>query len=265
MTSSNTSLLDSKKRYNSVNCKDDKQAIRRILSQSISHLHPNILTSQRDEKSISIPLGVPCLDENLPNGGLFPSALHEIVAGIRLNHANNFISVASACGFAAFILARLSNYYGTFPASIMWCRQQKSINGDLYIHGLSEYGLSHDQLLIIQAVDVRQTLWAMEEGLSDGNLIAVIGEVETLDFVALRRLQLAAESGRTTAILLYREQSFSYNTPSYTRWRITPYSLSNPLPHDRASTFEWLIELIKCRGGKTFTCRLTASDFSIHI
>ena len=45
-------------------------------------------------------------------------------------------------------------------------------------------------------------LWAMEEGLRSGAVSAVLGEVATVPPIALRRLQLAAETGGATGLLL---------------------------------------------------------------
>lgn len=237
----------------------DRQAMLTALRQRIRHLDPGIVWRQGRENPVVVPLGVSPLDEHLPGGGLFPHALHEIVAGAGPENQSNH---AAATGFAAFMLARLSKHDRQMPAPVLWCRQQTNKSRELYVPGLAAYGMSHDQLLMAQGLSAQEVLWAMEEGLASGALGAVIGEPDTLEPVALRRLQLAAESGQTTALLLSTERALPTSTPAYTRWRVTPHTLSNPMPHAAAAMFDWRVELVKCRGGRPATWQLNAADFA---
>jgi len=245
----------------------DKQAMLTALRQRIRHLDPGVVWHQGRENSAIIPLGVDQLDEHLPGGGLFPHALHEVVAGagpLSAGSHDDAAGRAAATGFAAFLLARLSRQGGEKPAPVLWCRQHVNKGGDLYVPGLAAYGLDYDHLLMARGLSAQEVLWAMEEGLGSGALAAVIGEPGTLDPVALRRLQLASESGRTTAILLSTERALPASTPAYTRWRIVPQPLMTPLPHASAAMFNWCVELVKCRGGRQATWQLNANDFACH-
>lgn len=241
----------------------DRQAMLTALRQRIRHLDPGVVWRQgRDDQAV-VSLGVAPLDDHLPGGGLFPHALHEVVAGAG---PDDVAERAAATGFAAFMLARFSRQGGDrSPAPVLWCCQGGSGHcGDLYIPGLAAYGLDHDQLLMARGLSAQEVLWAMEEGLACGALAAVVGEPGKLDAVALRRLQLAAEAGRTTALLLSTERALPASSPAYTRWRITPRPLGPSIPHASAAMFHWQVALLKCRGGRPATWQLSADDFSCH-
>jgi protein ImuA len=89
----------------------------------------------------------------------------------------------------------------------------------------------------------------MEEGLKAKSLGAVLGEIETLDLTASRRLQLAAEAGGVTAFVLRRwrlmeraARDAAQPIAAVTRWRIA----SLPTQSDLC----WRVELTRCRGGR---------------
>src|SRR3546814_2050625 len=65
----------------------------------------------------------------------------------------------------------------------------------------------------------------MEEGLRHGGLAVVVGEVARVSMASTRRLQLAAEEGGTTALMLKRwrkngEDPLAVPSAAMTRWRI---------------------------------------------
>ena len=70
---------------------------------------------------------------------------------------------------------------------------------------------------------------AMEEGLREKGLAAVIGEVTRLGLTASRRLQLAAETSGVPAFILRRwwnvaeKELTGLPTAAATRWRIAPF------------------------------------------
>lgn len=239
----------------------EHQAMLAALRQRIRHLDPGVVWRQgRDDQAV-VPLDIAPLDDHLPGGGLFPHALHEVVAGAG---PGNIAARAAATGFAAFVLARLSRQGDRHPpAPVLWCCQRgNGRRGGLYMPGLAAYGLSHDHVLVAQGLSSQEILWAMEEGLASGALAAVIGEPGKLDMIALRRLQLAAESGRTTALLLCTERALPASSPAYTRWHITPRPLESSIPYASAAMFHWQVALTKCRGGRPATWHLNSSDFS---
>src|SRR5512147_2926362 len=161
-------------------------------------------------------LGVVAIDAVLPRGGLPRACLHEIVAAG---------AGGAAAAFAAVLLARLAGDGG----SVVWCRHHPGLHATkLYGPGLAAFGLDLRRLLVVRARREIDVLWAMEEGQRSGAVSAVLGEVAAAPPIALRRLQLAAETGGTTGLLL---RPFGAPAPAgsaTTRWRVA-FVPSHPL------------------------------------
>jgi hypothetical protein len=75
-------------------------------------------------------------------------------------------------------------------------------------------------LLVAQGRTTVDVLWTMEECLRSGAASAVLGEVADLQPIALRRLQLAAEAGGITALLLRPFGSGVGIASATTCWRV---------------------------------------------
>lgn len=168
------------------------------------------------------PLGLPVLDGAL-GGGLPTGCLQEVIGG----------DDAAAGGFCAFLLGRLM----TAGRSVLWGWIGE---GDLYPPGLAAYGLDPARVILVSAAGPADLLWAMEEGLRSPALAGVMMEVDRLDLVASRRLQLAAASGGVTGFLLARgRRAPAAVSAAALRWRI------DGLPGER-----WRVLLERRRGGK---------------
>ncbi len=167
-------------------------------------------------------LGLPALDAAL-GGGLPTGCLQEIIGG----------SDGAAAGFAAFLLGRLARE----GRSVLWGWIGE---GDLYPPGLAAYGLDPARVILLAAPGPADLLWAMEEGLRCPALAGVAVEVERLDLVAGRRLQLAAAAGGVTGFLLARgRRPPAAVSAAALRWRV------ETLPGER-----WRVELLRRRGGR---------------
>jgi protein ImuA len=186
--------------------------------------------------------GLPPIDRALPGGGLPTACLHELTAAAPAD--------GSAAGFAAALLALLGEAEGARPRSVLWC----AAGNGLYGPGLAGYGLDTRRLVLVRGRSQADLLWAMEESLRSGAVAAVLGEVQDADLTATRRLQLAAEAGRSTALLLRTSQQKpgeSKPAPSaaVTAWRIAA-APSAPAPYGIGVGAErWRVELVRCRGG----------------
>jgi protein ImuA len=196
---------------------------------------------QRSQEAL--PLGIPEIDAVLPGGGLPPAHLHEIIAAD---------TGASATGFSAVLLARLAG-----EGSIIWCRRCPGLHGiKLYGPGIAAFGLNLHRLLLVRVRREIEVLWAMEEGLRSGSVSAVLGEAATVPPIALRRLQLAAETGGATGLLLRPPDAALAVVSATTRWRVSslPTTLTFPprgsFPirgESVRSRVRWRIELLRCR------------------
>lgn len=173
-----------------------------------------------DDPPAPLPFGAAAIDAALPWGGLPRACLHEVGG-----------TVGAATGFCAALLARLAEAGGT----VLWCRRGRGLHGP----GLAAFGLAAERLIVVRGRNDREMLWAMEEGLRSTGLAAVLGEVGTVTATAARRLQLAAEAGGVTALLL-RPRTPAAASPALTRWRVSP------APSPRLDV-RWRLELLHVR------------------
>jgi len=174
--------------------------------------------------------GFEAVDAALPEGGLALGAVHEITG--------------PACdGFALHLLVQ-----ATGP--VLWCMAGQGPAGDLYGPGLSDGGFDTGRLMLCRAGSGKDCLWAMEEALRSSLLYAVVGEPDMrVDLTASRRLQLAAERGRTLGLVLGArksgaDQAGSLNPSAvHSRWHAAPASTGN------GEGAAWHLSLQRCRGG----------------
>lgn len=188
----------------------------------------------------SLPFGIEAIDSRLADGGLRLDALHEVAAGTS--------DMADDCAATLFLAGLAARAWGP----VLWVVRRR----DLFAPGLAQSGLDPKRLIYAEAKDDAELLAIMEEGLRHRGLGAVIGEARRADMTATRRLQLAAEGGRTIALLLKRaarEGSDPIGMPSaaVTRWRVTS-APSAPLPVAGVGRPRWRLELARQKGGEGF-------------
>jgi protein ImuA len=120
-------------------------------------------------------------------------------------------------GASAVTFAAIACGLGRGPA--IWLtgsRQNESLNPD----GLAEF-CAPGQLLFAKGKNHIDLLAASEEALRSGAISTVVAELEKpLDLTAGRRLQLAAEAGKTTGIFIIGEEMGS--NAAETRWHCAP-------------------------------------------
>jgi len=205
-----------------------------------------------------LALGAPALDARLPGGGLPLGALHE-VEGLRGDWDDGAVT-----GFCLAILARLLEAH---EGPVLWV----SPHGDLYGPGLAAQGLDPARFCFARAPREAERLWALEEGLREPGLAAVVGEVETLSERAGRRLQLAAEKSGVSVFVLKRglvpAERRRRSAAAATRWRVTAAPSredgrrgadgsgadAGALPPGASA---WSVELLRCRGAAPGAWRL---------
>ena len=188
-----------------------------------------------------LPFGIEAIDARLAGGGLSIGALHEIT-GARPELSDD----AAATLFIASIAARLEG-------PVLWalCRR------DLFAPGLALAGLGPSRILYAECGRDEDVLAVMEEGLRHGGLGAVVGEVGRVLMASTRRLQLAAEEGGTTALMLKRwrrsgEDPLLVPSAAVTRWRIACVP-SGELPVEGIGRPRWRLDLARQCGGDPFT------------
>jgi protein ImuA len=197
----------------------------------------------RSGRSGVLPFGLPMVDSALPEGGLALASVHE-VQGIYADGAG--------AAFCAALLGQLAREAGTSSAPILWLEAGEG----LYLPGLARYGLQPRQVFVVS--NIRKTadrLWVLEEALRCGALAGVVAELEEADFTASRRLQLAAEAGNTTALVLHEGGQYSGAglATAVTRWQVqTMPSMHCPLNNGLQGVGApcWDVALTQSRGGR---------------
>ena len=161
------------------------------------------------------PTGLAALDAVLPSGGWPEAALSEILVAQQgvgeLQLVWPTLARLSAAGERIVLVA---------PPYIP------------YPHAWQNAGVDLRQLSVIQA-DERDALWAAEQCLRSGSCGAVLCWPRKADDRALRRLQVAAETGQTLAFA-WRAMGEAINpSPAALRLAVEPHQ----------------VRVLKCRGG----------------
>lgn len=207
-----------------------------------------------------LPFGIGAIDAKLAANGLRLDSLHEIAAATATPADD-----AAATLFMAGIAARA---WGP----VLWVVRRR----DLFAPGLYQAGLAPERLIYAEASDDAELLALMEEGLRHRGLGAVVGEVKRAAMPNTRRLQLAAEGGKTIALLLKRHARASTDkagikgggsnplavpSAAMTRWRIAT-APSAPLPVGASGVGRamWRVELVRQRGGEPADWTMEACD-----
>lgn len=193
-----------------------------------------------------ISVGATAIDRALPWNGLPRARLHEIETAA---------GDGASSGFAVFLLARLMGDDGL----TLWCRAEpESEFGRPYGPALARFGLSLDRVVFVAARRPTDVLWAMEEGLRSRRFAAVLGEAGAPDLTATRRLQLAAEAGGSTALLLVSPRAGRLSA-AMTRWQVA--ARPSPQPEDA----HWQVSLMRCRGGGCGAWHVEWNDEAHHL
>ncbi|GBR00122.1 protein imuA [Acetobacter nitrogenifigens DSM 23921 = NBRC 105050] len=162
--------------------------------------------SGRHADTIKLATGYDEIDDHLV-GGLLRGAVHEFVGG---QHDQG--SCTRPARFAASILSR-------HPGRIVWLSASRF---DLHAAGLQNAGLDAGRLICVEATP--ETIQGLcEDILRERGVLALVADLDApLTLTASRRLQLAAEAGGVTGMLLHRlpKGGTLPASASFTRWQI---------------------------------------------
>ncbi|WP_052715928.1 ImuA family protein [Devosia chinhatensis] len=120
-----------------------------------------------------------------------------------------------------------------------------------YGPGLSWFGLDPARLVIIQAGDMTELLWAAEEVMACRAVAALVaeirGEPKLLNFTASRRLSLRSASSHVSLFLL-RYGHGRASSAGHLRWHVQPQRSGRLAHDDRApGASRWHVQLEKGR------------------
>ncbi len=150
----------------------------------------------------SVSSGYPALDAQLPGGGWPLGALTELLP----EHEG-----IGALGLLLPALARLTHE----DRPIVWITPPHLP----YAPALAAAGLDLSRLLLIRAPR-QDSLWALEQALRSGACAAALAWPHQPESRALRRLQLAAETGRALAVLIRPPRDAQHASPAALRLHV---------------------------------------------
>lgn len=109
-----------------------------------------------------------------------------------------------------------------------------------YAPALSRHGIRLDRLVILRAQKAEDILWAFEQTLRCKSFGAVLAWPVTIRDREIRRLQLAAEAGRSTGFVYRPMDAALQSSPAALRLRLQP-----------GENDSLAVDVIKCRGGRS--------------
>src|SRR5690606_29171741 len=119
----------------------------------------------------------------------------------------------------------------------------------LFAPAMKSFGLDPDRLIFVQMDKEKDILWALEEALKCEGIGVVIAEIQDINFLQSRRLQLAVEKTKVTGFVLRMQPRSLGATTCAARWHIRslPSHVEGDIPG--VGFPEWEVELLKVRNG----------------
>jgi protein ImuA len=186
-----------------------------------------------------LAFGIPAIDACLPGGGLASGVLHEVMP-------ETVADVPAAFGFIAAVLSRIPP---NGPVLLVVSSKGLAGYGRPHGHGLNTLGLDPARIILVDAGDDTQALWAIEEAARSGVPAAVAGTFKRgLDLKASRRLQLAAQSAGVPLLVL-RPANAAGTSAAATRWRIGAAEAARD-HFGFIARWRWRVRLERCRNGR---------------
>ncbi len=156
---------------------------------------------------------------------------------------------------------------------VIWVRSEGQRAHDFgrpYPLALARWGLEPERVLLVEAHDASDVLWAMEEGLNAGALvIGEIGASPRYDLTASRRLHRAAQA-RSAQVLVLRGHHDIQPSAALTRWRLSalpspdrPWRGATGLPGLGAPRFRAVLERV--RGGPPKSLEIEWKNAAFHV
>ena len=220
----------------------------RVRSNIIAQLERDILPLQ-GLKSLStdndIKIGFLAIEHAFPNATFPVGCTHEFLYTSEED-------IAPTTGFIAVLLSKLTQFDG----ATIWISSSRTV----FPPALKRFGVEPHNIIFIDLQNEKDVLLAIEQSLQCKRIAAVVGEVKHISFKESRRLQLAAEQSRVTALLV-RQQSKNLNTTAcVSRWHITalPRELPDGMPG--IGFPRWNVELLRIRNGKPGVWQLEYSS-----
>ncbi|MDG2044248.1 MAG: hypothetical protein P8J78_06530 [Maricaulis sp.] len=193
------------------------------------------------------------------------SGLHEV-------RPAGYLDTPAALSFQTGLLAR-TLYKQQALRPIIWVRPAGSQAHDFgrpSPHALTRLGIAPEHILLVEAREMTDLLWAMEEGLQAGALvIGEIGRTARYDLTASKRLHMAARARHGHALILRRHDDHQPSA-AQTRWQVSamesppaPWKGANGLPGLGPPRYRAILERV--RGGPPGEFKIEWKNASLHV
>lgn len=169
----------------------------------------------------ALPTGFAELDELMPGGGWPRGALTEI------------LSEREGIGELRLLLPALARISGQ-SGMLAWVAPPHVP----YAPALAAAGVKLKQLLLVKPQSAADAWWTMEQALRSGACSAVLAWLRSPDERRMRRLQLAAETGRAWGVLFRPAHAAQERSPAALRLRL------------EATADGLAVHILKRRGGQ---------------
>lgn len=185
---------------------------------------------RKESKSLSFLLS------HFPENAFPQGVLHEFLYQQEEEKAASF-------AFTSVLISSLLNSNGI----VVWITNRQLI----FPASLCHFSLHPERIFFINALQQKEICWVLEKALQCEVLTAVIAEVNHLDFLLSRRLQLAAEQSKVSAFLLHHNSGKKVQNTCFSRWSVQPtHSVARDgLPG--VGNPRWRVTLHKIRNGKS--------------
>ena len=194
--------------------------------------------------------GIELIDSLAPGSAFVRGAVHELLTEKRHGQPRFFAATLASAASRGMGVSPMHSINekrhrdtGILPVResqpIIWCDPK----GELYPPALLELGIHLKNVYILHPQSIADENWAIAECLRCKGVGVVIAAPQRIDRIEARRLQLAAETGGTVAILLRHTGPRSNIYAAATRW------LVSPAPGER-TVQRWKVQLLHGHGGR---------------
>ncbi len=153
--------------------------------------------TQTKSKLETVSTGFRALDQLLPGAGWPKGSVTELITG------------SPGIGELRLIVPLLKKLTQEQNKWVLWVAPPYTPYGP----ALQQYGISPDRIILVNSNDVKEQLWAMEQGLNSGLCSAVLGWPRKISPAHLRRLQLCAANQASHCFIFNSLQAERTNSP----------------------------------------------------
>jgi protein ImuA len=192
--------------------------------------------------------------------------------GLHEVRPEHYLDTPAALSFQLGLLARALQV-DEISRPILWVRPRADRAHDFgrpYPLALIRLGIPPDRVLLVEASEMSDVLWAMEEGLTAGALVfGEVGRSARYDLTASRRLQMSARNRQAIA-LVQRSHGDIQPSAALTRWRVAatqsppmPWKGANGLPGLGPPRYRAALERV--RGGPPGNFEIEWKNATLHV